>query len=418
MKRFLKNLKLIRESFLYAIHSVVVNKMRTFLSLFGITIGIFSIISVFTVIDSLEKNIRDSVESLGSDVIYIQKFPWQFSDDEYPWWKYVNRPNPKISEMKELEEMVPTIEAISFDISTYKTLKYGGNYIERIQTTGTTHDFDKLQALDIESGRYFTPNESTMGGRVAIVGATVAEELFVGEDPIGKRIKISGIDVTVIGFTRKEGQNMMGMSADRQCILPYLFARTIMNENWSNPNIRVKSIRYRDQDDFEAEVGSAMRIIRRIPPAGDDSFALNKISAMSGVLDAMFAGINLGGGIIGIFSIIVGAFGIANIMFVSVRERTTQIGVEKALGAKRWYILLQFMYEAMLLSLVGGALGLLLIFGGVLIINNSTDAFTLTMTIKNIIIGLGISAAVGALAGFFPAYSAAKMQPVKAIFKV
>lgn len=418
MKRFLKNLKLIRESFLYAIHSVVVNKMRTFLSLFGITIGIFSIISVFTVIDSLEKNIRDSVESLGSDVIYIQKFPWQFSDDEYPWWKYVNRPNPKISEMKELEEMVPTIEAISFDISTYKTLKYGGNYIERIQTTGTTHDFDKLQALDIESGRYFTPNESTMGGRVAIVGATVAEELFVGEDPIGKRIKISGIDVTVIGVTRKEGQNMMGMSADRQCILPYLFARTIMNENWSNPNIRVKSIRDRDQDDFEAEVGSAMRIIRRIPPAGDDSFALNKISAMSGVLDAMFAGINLGGGIIGIFSIIVGAFGIANIMFVSVRERTTQIGVEKALGAKRWYILLQFMYEAMLLSLVGGALGLLLIFGGVLIINNSTDAFTLTMTIKNIIIGLGISAAVGALAGFFPAYSAAKMQPVKAIFKV
>lgn len=414
LRPFIILLKLARESMQFAYQSVKANKLRTFLSLFGITIGIFAIISVFTMIDSLEKNVRDSLQALGKKVVYVQKWPWG-GNEEYPWWKYLNRPGPTLSDLEEIRRKSLLTDAACFNVAYNKQLKYNGNNIPDATIYGISTDFDKIRTFDLSEGRFFNQFEINSGRPYAIIGSDIAKDLFQGANPLDKTIKIGGQKVTVIGVFAKEGKSAIGEnSLDNMVIIPLNLARTMVDLRNSGPWIMVKAKDDTSVEDLIDELRGILRAHHRLKPLDEDDFALNQIDLLKDSLDSIFASINFAGGFIAFFSIIVGGFGIANIMFVSVKERTSQIGVQKALGAKRYFILIQFLYEAVLLAVAGGVIGLLLIFIGTLAVTHGLD-FNVSLTLSNIIRGLLISAVIGIVSGFVPAWVASRLSPVEAI---
>jgi putative ABC transport system permease protein len=411
----LSTIKILWNSLKRAVQELRVNKLRTFLSLLGITIGIFCIIAVRTVTDSLERNVRNEVQALGSDVIYVQKWPWG-GGGEYPWWKYMNRPETEFKELKVIQEKVNSAEASAFLFSAAgKRVEYGNDYMDKVELMAATEDFDKIQELQIVTGRFFTANEGS--SNVAILGANIWEGLFVlPEAAIGKDVQISGRPCKVIGVLKKKGESVIGgINYDNSVILPYKFARTIVDERrFADPWIMVKANSNASIDQLRDELRGVMRAQRRLRPREEDDFSLNEITTVSGELNSIFGTINIGGGVIAIFALIVGGFGIANIMFVTVKERTNIIGLKKAIGARRSVILMEFLLEAVLLCLIGGMLGLLFVYVGTQIAAGS-QSFDIILSAKNIVIGLLISAVVGILAGLIPAYFAARLDPVVAI---
>lgn len=408
-------IKLFKESAFFAWGSVVANKLRTLLTLLGITIGIFAIISVFSVVDALENSIRGSIASLGENVIYIQKWPWEFGSD-YPWWRYINRPTPRLSELDEIISRTQGLETAAFVAFTSSTVEFGNRSMERVSITTASHDYDKIFTFEFQEGRYFSPMESFNGRNVAIIGANIASNLFNEIDAVGKIIKIFGRRIEVIGVFEREGEDIFGSSHDDTVLLPVNFINSfidISNDRY-NPAILAKGIENFDNEDLIEELRGTMRSIRRIKPAADDNFALNQISLLSTQFDNVFRVLKMAGWIIGGFSILVGGFGIANIMFVSVKERTNIIGIQKALGAKNYFILFQFLVESVLLSLMGGVIGLLMVFG-ISWLATSITGMNLMLSMKNIMLGINVSVIIGLIAGFVPAWSAAKLDPVEAI---
>ncbi|NMB72546.1 MAG: ABC transporter permease [Bacteroidales bacterium] len=414
--RLLKTLKLLKESFLFAWHAVGVNRLRTLLSLLGITIGIFAIISVFTMIDSLEWNIRNSISSLGDDVIYIQKWPWSF-ESNYRWWDYLKRPVPKYSEYEELKRRTNTAQAVGIYVAGQFMVKYRNNSANDIIVWANSHEFNQIRPIEFEKGRYFTEAESRAGRNVAIIGNELASKLFQGQDPLGKEFKIGAFKFRVIGVPIREGNNIFGGgSLDNVVIIPLNAARNLIDlrNDRSEPTIMVKAKPGVALQEMMDEMEGLMRSIRRLKPTQESNFALNQASILNRGLDQIFGVIKIAGWFIGIFSIIVGGFGIANIMFVSVKERTNIIGIQKALGAKNYFILTQFLFEAVLLAVAGGILGLLVVFLGALWIRTSTT-FYVFLSFDNILMGVMISATIGILSGIFPARKAALLNPVEAI---
>ncbi len=408
-------LLLFKESLLFAWQSLVANKLRSFLSLLGITIGIFAIILVFTIVDSLESNIRGSIQSLGNNVVYVQKWPWLFGGD-YPWWKYINRPTPQYYELDELQKRCRTTEAIAYRLGARKTIKYKSNSVQNAVVAGISHDFYRIKNFELESGRYFTQNETDAGYRVALIGAEIARGLFPNEDAIGKQIKIAGYKAQVIGVIKKEGESLLGFSFDYQVVIPFNFARYLMevrSEN-SDPTIYVKAKPNISNAEMMDELTGALRGIRRLKPMAEPNFALNETSLISRGFDELFGVIGLAGWIIGGFSILVGGFGIANIMFVSVRERTNLIGIQKSLGARNMFILVQFLGESVLLSSLGGFFGLIITYLITLLGKQAVD-MDIYLSGTNIILGFTISVLIGIISGFIPAYAASQLDPVEAI---
>ena len=415
--------KLFRESVIIAFQEIMGNRLRAFLSLLGITIGIFCIISVLTATDSLEMNIRGSLGKLGDNVLYVQKFPWN-EDPSKSWWKYISRPIAKYDEYKQLHERLTGAEGVSVMLfQGGKTLKSQSNSVERVTLLSVTHDYYKVKAIDVEYGRYFTPSESQRGAEVVILGAGVAEELFPRtQNVIGKTVKVMGRDVSVIGVFKKEGEDIIGWSVDNQVLLPYNFTKTILNVKSENvePFIAVKAKEGVKTEDLKQEIRGVMRSIRRLPPTKEDNFAINELSLITGVLDVIFGVITVVGVFIGGFSILVGGFGIANIMFVSVKERTNIIGIKKALGAKSMFILLEFLVESVILCMIGGIFGILAVLlesylMGIVMKKYYDMDFAFILTFKNMAIGLSISIVLGVVFGFIPAYLASRMKPVDAI---
>ncbi len=410
---------IIKESFLFSINALKVNKLRTLLTLLGITIGIFAIISVFTVLDALEKTIRTSLSSLGDDVIYVQKWPWAPPPgEEYQWWEYLKRPVPKIEEYELLKKRSEKAEVVNFATSTLRNVKYKSNTRENTIIWANSHEFEKIRTFELEDGRYFTPFESITGKNVCLIGHQIAQDLFQGMNPVGKQIKIQGRKINVIGLVMKEGKDILntGGSMDEMLVIPVMYAKTIMDirsEN-SNPMIMVKAKPNVSIPELKDEIRSVIRSSRTLNPKQKDNFSLNQSSILNSALNSIFAVINMAGWLIGGFSILVGGFGIANIMFVSVKERTHIIGIQKSLGAKRKFILFQFLFEAIMLSLIGGVIGLVLIFVGSLIAASKVD-LEITLTLGNILLGLFISVLIGVVSGIFPSYKAAKLNPVEAI---
>lgn len=405
--------KLIYESLIFAVNALVMNKVRTVLSLLGITIGIFSIISVFTVFDSLEGAIKTEINSLGSDVIFIQKWPWVMGGD-YPWWKYLNRPEPKLKELAELQKRSNTLEASAFMFSVRRNVYYKNNSMESVPVVAVSHDYPDVMTLDLQDGRYFTELESNGGRNIAIIGSDIAEGLYQGADPIGKSIKLFGRKVNVIGVMKKEGESVFGDSRDNYVLIPAKYATGLVESRKIQSTILVKAKPNINNDQMIDELTGVMRSIRKLPPKADDDFALNETDIINKGFDQLFGVIKMVGWIIGAFSLLVGGFGIANIMFVSVKERTTQIGIQKSLGAKRYFILIQFLFEAIFLSIIGGIVGLVLVYG-LTLLAGSLFSFNLVLTLTNVSIGVIVSAIIGLVSGFIPAFIASRLDPVEAM---
>ena len=406
---------LLSESFRFAWMALVANPLRTFLSLLGITIGIFAIIAVYAIVDSLERNIRQSVDSLGSDVVYVQKWPWGGGGGEYAWWKYFQRPEVGMNDFKRLSARDPRAAAsLTFIVGSRETLKFGNSAVENVEVNGVTFAYGSLNALNIEDGRYFSENEMASGRNVCILGAEVTQGLFPGGRAVGQSIQTVGRRFTVIGILPKEGANLIGQSHDTKMLIPATLFISLKGDEIGGSAIQAKVREGFTTLELKEDLRMHMRAIRRLKPLAEDDFTLNESSVFSQGLDTMFGAIGMAGTVIGGFSILVGGFGIANIMFVSVRERTGQIGVQKALGATRSFILTQFLIESTLLSIVGGVAGLILV--GLLMWGGTVmTGFDLSMSLQNVFTGILLSAAIGLLSGLAPAFMAAKLDPVEAI---
>ncbi len=404
--------KLVRESFIFAFQSIIVNKVRTLLSLLGITIGIFSVISVLTIFDSMEIAIRKNIEQIGDNVLFIQKWPWSMGG-EYPWWKYFKRPEPTISDMNEIKKRSQAAQATALMINIERTVEYKNNRIEDVAITAVSHDFANALPLDLSEGRYFTQLESKSGRNVAIIGSTISEKLFSDVQTIGKQIKIFGGKLDVIGIMKKEGDDMFGNSSDNQVIIPVNFARNYIDIRDIGTTIIVKAKPNISNDELSDELVGIMRSVRRLKPKVEDDFAINETDIITRGFEEFFGVIAIVGWIVGGFSLLVGGFGIANIMFVSVKERTSQIGIQMSLGAKKFFILFQFLFEAVFLSLFGGIIGLLIIY--LLVLLSQNFPFTLLLTFMNIVIGISVSVTIGLIAGIIPSYIASRLDPVEAM---
>jgi len=408
--------RLLKEGFIFAFNSVIVNKLRTFLSLLGITIGIFCIISVFTVLDWMEKSVHDSISSLGENVIYVHKFPWGLNFNE-PWWDLIKRPVVSKNDYQAILNKSTKTAAACFTVSQSEPLKYRKNIANNVEIMSVTPEFVNIRASEVENGRYFSPDESASGKNVAVIGAVIAERLFEKADPVGKQFTISGKRTTVIGVFKKEGKGGISDSGmDEETLVPLNFGMTFINMKnmFLNATLMIKAKEGVPLQELSDETTMILRASRKLRPNETDDFALNKASLISQSFDGVFAGINIGGWVIGGFAILVGGFGIANIMFVSVKERTNIIGIQKALGAKKFFILQQFLVESMLLSVIGGLLGILMIFIATLIINYLYD-LNMYLTVANMFLAVFISGIIGVVAGYAPANTAAKMNPVEAI---
>jgi putative ABC transport system permease protein len=406
-------LKLIRESYLFAIRELVVNKIRTFLSLLGITIGIFAVISVFTIFDSLEKQLRDSVASLGSNVLFIQKWPWNTQGD-FPWWKYMNRPQPDLDDLRVIQKQSILAEKSAFMVGKSKTLKNGNNIMEEIEVIGVSSEYNQVMDLQIERGRYFTKMESSSGRQVALIGAEIAENLFPNEDAEGKTFQIGGRKTYVIAVLTKKGQDSFGNSPDKQVIIPVNYLKTFVDLRWSQNTILVKAQENISNEALKNELTGILRSAHSLRPGEEEDFALNETSIISNGFDQFFGLLAGIGWVIGGFSLLVGGFGIANIMFVSVRERTNIIGIQKSLGAKNYFILTQFLFEAIFLSLLGGLFGLFFVFILSLVFTYAAD-FEMMLNQGNIILGIGVSSIIGLISGLMPALKASSLDPVVAM---
>jgi putative ABC transport system permease protein len=408
-------LKLFKESVAFAINALSTNMLRTILSLLGITIGIFSIISVFTLVDSLEKKIRDSVEELGDNIIFIQKWPWKF-DSNYEWWDYMSRPFPKPEEQKAIAEESEYAAASAYTCNFNRTINYSSSSIEKTAIVGASEGYEAVRNFEIVKGRYFSEKEYSSGANVCVIGDQIALDLFGFADAVGKDIKIGGRKTMVIGVFKREGESMIGFTMDNLVVLPLNYARSMVDirSNFVEPTIYVKAKEAYSNAALTEELEGILRAQRRLKPREKSNFALNEISLISQGFDSFFGFIHILGWVIGGFSILVGGFSIANIMFVSVQERTRIIGIQKALGAKNGFILFQFLSESVILALIGGAVGLILIALIAVIVSNTTE-YAIVMSFNNILLGLGISGSIGIIAGVIPAWGAAKKDPVEAM---
>lgn len=410
-------LRLFSESLTFAFNALVVNRLRTVLSLLGITIGIFAIISVFTLVDTLENNIRSSIEDLGDNALMIQKWPMapEEGDEEYAWWRYWQRPEPRMREADQLRERLTLADDVAYSASISKTVERGNNFVEGVMLTMVTHEYDRVINLKIEQGRYFSEMESTSGKPIVVLGAVVAQTLFPTGNALGKSVKIGGLKATVIGVFEEEGENILGSGFDNGALIPAKFGAMMVDLNRMNGGqLLVKAAPGVSNAQLKDEVISTLRNIRRQRPTEDKSFAVIEPDMLSGLIDELVGFINMIGWVIGGFSIVVGGFSISNIMFVSVKERTGQIGIQKSLGAKNNFILTQFLAESIVLSLIGGGVGLLVIYLGAFVASAALD-MEVVLSLTNVAIGLGLSVAIGLVSGLIPAWMASQLDPVEAI---
>lgn len=406
--------RLLKESIIFAYQALTLNKLRSLLSLLGISIGIFSIIAVFTLVDSLEKGLRDGVSSLGDDVVFIQKWPWA-GGPGFEWWEYWQRPHPKYSQFEDLKQRSIGAEALCFQLNFSRSVNYQGKKLSNMSVEAISEEYTRVKTVSIGEGRFLSAREIRSGSPVVVVGNEIATKLF--DYPalaLGNKIKLGGNTVTIIGVLEKEGSGISFDSVDDKIYTGVQFAKTLANEDNTSSAILVKAAAGVGLPELKDRITGAFRSVRRLRPSEKDDFSLNESSALNKQLDGLFGVVNIAGLVIGLFSILVGGFSIANIMFVSVKERTNLIGIQKSLGAKSYFVLLQFLFEAIFLSIGGGIIGLIIVFIGTLIGSVLTD-ITVTLSIKNILLGIGISGLIGLISGLAPARRAAKMDPVEAI---
>ena len=417
LKRYKIFFRLFGESIAFAYQALGVNKLRTLLSLLGVTIGIFSIISVFTLVDSLKSGIEESFDVLNDDVLFIQQMPWgpEEGDTEFKWWEFIRRKQPALKDASNLQKRLTKAEAVAFATGTSGVAEYKNSSYGSAEIAGVSFEYNEVIKLDIAQGRYFTEVESDGGRNTVIIGNEIAETLFGNLNPIGKSIKVKGHKVKVIGVFSKEGTSIIGSPFDKLVLMPVKLITRMVDVRNTDCQILVKSNPGVSNAELKDEIIGQFRAIRKLSIKKKNDFSVNEASMLSALVDGVFAMINAVGFVIGFFAILVGGFSIANIMFVSVKERTNIIGIQKALGAKNSFIMLQFLAESIFLCVFGGIIGLMLMSILVLIVNIWSDSFTLVIFWSNLVIGVVISAVIGLVSGILPAYTASRLNPVDAI---
>lgn len=416
--------KLLRESISFAFSQLKGDKFRTFLSLFGVSIGIFSIVAIFSAIDALQENVKKGFDSFSSETIQVSKWPMGAEDEngevdmggsEYKWWEYMKRPNNSYEDYKFLKNNSKTAEAVSLAIFINSPLKYGRNSVSGAGVGCVTYDFDKITKINLETGRYFSHEEDKNGTAVAIIGYEIAQELFKGADALGKKIKIGAHTVEVIGVFQKQGESMVNLfQTDETVLIPLNFGRYMVNPRNVDNSIFATPKAGVSQQDFVDEIKNLMRAQRRLKPGEKDNFSIIRMTFIFDMVQSVFSMLNTVGWVIAGFSLLIGGFGIANIMFVSVKERTNIIGIQKALGAKKYVIMSQFLVEAAFLAVAGGVIGIIMV-ACIIAVLPATGQFTLNLSLANILNGVLIASAIGVISGLVPAWVGASLNPVDAI---
>ena len=409
-------LRLLKESFSFAINALRNNKLRTFLSLLGVTVGIFSIIAVLAAVDSLDKTIQGQLSSLDSNTMYISSM--SFGPTEVPRWQRETFEEVSYNEFKSIQTTVQDVEHVALQLFVKReNIRYESELVSSVNTVVVSHEFIDIQAMQFEKGRFYNEVESNSGRPVVVIGSEISKSLFGDLEPIGKKVRLYGQKFTVIGVVKKEGSGIFGDSNDVSIFLPANYVRNRYGDN--NPFIKyvviVKPENDADIEGVKAEITQVLRSKRGLKPDQIDTFFIRVMSGLQDVIDTIIGSLNVIGWVISGFSLLVGGFGIANIMFVSVKERTNLIGIQKSLGAKNKFILFQFLFEAVILAVVGGLVGLFLVWIGTLIGSSLTEDFEFVLSIQNMLLGFFISSVIGLISGVIPALAASRLDPVEAI---
>ena len=408
-------LRLLQESLSFAWSAIVVNKLRTFLSLLGVMVGIFVISSIFAVVDSMEEDLMDSFSMLDDDVLFVSKWPWSMGGD-YPWWKYVQRREPSLRDSEDLAGRLTTASDVAFQMKGMFNLEAEENSYPNVPVAAVSHTYPDVISLDLASGRFFNGSESSSGRPVAIVGYDIAMNLFGSEEVLGRKLKVAGQRVEIIGTFTQQGESMISNGFDEFVMVPATFAPRIFDtRNVDGNSIMVKARTGIEMGVLKDEIIQQLRSVRRVRPGNENDFSINQIDMLTSLISSIFTQVELGGWFIAIFAILVGCFSIANIMFVSVRERIKIIGVQKALGAKSSFILIQFLFEAIVLCVFGAILALLALEFMMFIVNISDMGITLSVSFERVMLAMSIAVVSGLVAGIAPALSAARMPPVEAM---
>ena len=408
-------IRLISESFKFAMNALRTNKLRTLLSLLGVTIGIFSIIAVLAAVDSLDKKIKNDLSSLDKNTVYL--FNGSFGPSEIPRWKREQFPPMKYEEYLYLKNNLPGVQEMAFQLFVRsETIKNDEKSVSDVNVVPVSHEFISIQGLQFEQGRFYNEVESNSGAAVIVIGADVAATLFGSVDPIDKTVRLYGQRFTVIGVLKKQGAGMFGDSDDASVYLPVNFLRRMYGDNNTSMTkvIVIKPEKGVDMVAFKAALSQKLRTMRGLKTSEIDNFFINVFSGFTDLIDGFIGSLNLGGWVIAGFSLLVGGFGVANIMFVSVKERTNLIGIQKSLGAKNRFILFQFLFEAVILCLIGGVIGIVMVWGIAALLSAVLD-FDFVLSFKNICLGTGLAMVIGLVSGILPAISASKLDPVEAI---
>ncbi|TCK67285.1 putative ABC transport system permease protein [Winogradskyella wandonensis] len=409
-------LRLLKESFSFAFNALRNNKLRTFLSLLGVTIGIFSIIAVLAAVDSLDKNIKSQLSALDSNTMYLARF--SFGPTDVPRWKRQQFDKVNYNEYNYLKDNLSGAEHVAYQLFVRpESVRYESEVVSNVNTVVVSHQFADIQTLEFSKGRFYNEAESNSGKPVIVIGDEIANSLFGDLEPIGKRIRLYGQKFTVIGVVKKEGSGLFGDSNDVSVFLPANFVRNRYGDNNRNINniVIIKPKPDADIAELKAEVTQMMRNRRGLKPNEIDTFFISVISGLKDAIDGIIGSMNFIGWMISLFSLLVGGFGIANIMFVSVKERTNLIGIQKSLGAKNRFILFQFLFEAVILAVVGGIVGLIMVWLGTFAADGLTEDFDFVLSPKNMLIGFTISSIIGLISGVIPARRASRLDPVEAI---
>jgi putative ABC transport system permease protein len=410
--------QILSTSIIQAFQELRANKLRTFLSLLGITIGIFCIIAVLTVLDSMKNNIQQRMASLGGDVLYVDKMPWMDDGGEYKWWEYERRASITPQEVKAVESQVPDAATVTLCLGTHRiTLKRNDMEVSGVAGYAVLDGFDKIQNIEIGNGRYLSTSEIDGGANSVVIGDEVYNSLFTGGiSPLGKSVSFLGRKFIVVGVMKKVGSNMAGFDFDNAVIFPYYMASALLDVHSRDydPLLAIKAGTGKNLEEVKYEVEGVLRRVRKVRPGQGDDFAINQLSQISERIESIFGIIDVIAWVIGGFSLLVGAFGIANIMFVTVKERTKIIGLKKAIGARKSSIMWEFLLEAVVLCLIGGAVGIIIVVLLSFILTYAFE-FSVVLSLTNFFIGIFVSILVGVLSGVIPARSASRLDPVVAI---
>ncbi len=398
----------LKEGLIISFRAIRANKMRSVLTTLGIVIGIVSVTVMATAIEGVDRAFYESAAAFGTDVLYIQKHPWVSNED---WSTIHNRRNLEVNYAAKIERLSTLGSAVAPVVTTIRRAVNGDYVTENAFVTGTTSEYIDAAGVVLGDGRFFNAEESNGGRQVCVIGATIADNLFPHGDPIGQQIRVGGYPYTVVGIMEKQGGLFGTFTSDLRVFTPLNSFETHFGGR-RDVTIQVKVADMAQMDDARMELDGIMRQIRHLPPGKPDDFSINQQDLLLqafGPIKLVIAGV---GFFITGLSLFVGGIGIMNIMFVSVTERTKEIGIRKAIGARRRTILTQFLVESAALCLIGGLIGLIIAFPLSLIVNQFLPT---AMPLSVVFIAIMISLAVGVVSGFLPAYRAARMDPVEAL---